>query len=190
MHSLPPDRSLESLDIEDSRVATSSLEALAESYHATSQLKDELASSSLRLHAETSTPSRDTQIAKAPNLGTPQTLRHTTWSQPSSQNLDLDGLYALRQAATLKAPQRLYTRSWSRRSLATLPDVSARELSDLCSFAAPLSPLRTRDLTVLSEFFLRDDMSVIEADISQRLISLLPEPCWEDEVSSFLKELL
>lgn len=55
--------------------------------------------------------------------------------------------------------------------------------------AAPLSPLRDRDLIALSEFFDRDDLSNLEQDVKRHLLRLFPEPCWEDALS-FLKEYL
>ncbi len=55
--------------------------------------------------------------------------------------------------------------------------------------AAPLSPLRDRDLVALGEFFDRDDLSSLEQDVKRHLLRLFPEPCWEDALS-FLKEYL
>lgn len=55
--------------------------------------------------------------------------------------------------------------------------------------AAPLSPLRDRDLVALDEFFDRSDMLDLEQDINRHLLRLFPEPCWEDDLS-FLKEHL
>ncbi|PZV18048.1 MAG: hypothetical protein DCF22_02460 [Leptolyngbya sp.] len=58
------------------------------------------------------------------------------------------------------------------------------------NFAAPLSPLRDRDLNALSELFLTDKMNDIEADVAQLLIRLQPEPCWEDDPFAFLQDFL
>ncbi len=55
--------------------------------------------------------------------------------------------------------------------------------------AAPLSPLRNRDLVALDEFFDRSDMPDLEQDINRHLLRLFPEPCWVDDLS-FLKEHL
>ncbi len=55
--------------------------------------------------------------------------------------------------------------------------------------AAPLSPLRDRDLVALDEFFDRSDMPGLEQDINHHLLRLFPEPCWEDNLS-FLKVYL
>lgn len=55
--------------------------------------------------------------------------------------------------------------------------------------AAPLSPLRDRDLVALGEFFDRDDLSNLEQDVNRHLLRLFPEPCWEDALS-FLREYL
>jgi len=57
-------------------------------------------------------------------------------------------------------------------------------------YADPLSPLRERDVQALSQWFQRDDMYTIEADINQMLIQLLPEPCWDEETFDFLREFL
>ncbi len=58
------------------------------------------------------------------------------------------------------------------------------------TFAAPVSPLRARDCMALAGLFERNDIHALEADVSQRLLALLPEPCWEDDVFDFLKEFL
>ncbi len=55
--------------------------------------------------------------------------------------------------------------------------------------AAPLSPLRDRDLVALSEFFDRDDLPNLEQDVNRHLLRLFPEPCWEDALS-FIREFL
>ncbi|MBC7972290.1 MAG: hypothetical protein H7Z11_19540 [Verrucomicrobia bacterium] len=53
-----------------------------------------------------------------------------------------------------------------------------------------MSPLRERDFKALSDFFLRDDIYTIETDVKQRLLLLLPEPCWEESVFDFLQGFL
>lgn len=58
------------------------------------------------------------------------------------------------------------------------------------SHAAPLMPLRDRDLKVLIELFNQDEIDEIEADIIGNLMRRAPEPCWEDEALDFLKEYL
>ncbi len=50
--------------------------------------------------------------------------------------------------------------------------------------AAPLSPLRDRDLVALDEFFDRGDLIDLEQDLNRHLLRLFPEPCWEDGFSS------
>lgn len=55
--------------------------------------------------------------------------------------------------------------------------------------AAPVFPLRDRDLVALSEFFDRDDLVNLEQDVNHHLLSLFPEPCWEDALS-FIREFL
>ena len=47
--------------------------------------------------------------------------------------------------------------------------------------AAPLISINRRDVTMLDEFFLRDDISEIAKDINIALEQLLPTPCWEDD---------
>ncbi|WP_421656026.1 hypothetical protein [Leptothermofonsia sp. ETS-13] len=56
--------------------------------------------------------------------------------------------------------------------------------------AAPLLPLRERDAKVLSDWFQRDDMLEVEADIASCLLRLLPEPCWEDDLFEFVRDFL
>lgn len=48
--------------------------------------------------------------------------------------------------------------------------------------AAPLSPLRNRDLEILASWFERDDWSDIEVDIKIHLEQLFPEPPWEENL--------
>lgn len=60
----------------------------------------------------------------------------------------------------------------------------------LADHAAPLAPLRDRDQQALSDFFQRDDMREIEADVTQMLLQLWPEPCWEDDPFAFLQDFL
>lgn len=110
--------------------------------------------------------------------------------KPCAPESELDGLYALRQASGLSALRRSRSTLLGRGTLAKLNASKASGADDLSSFAAPLAPLRARDIQALSELFLRDDISTIEADVSQRLLALLPEPCWEDDVFAFLEAFL
>jgi hypothetical protein len=58
-------------------------------------------------------------------------------------------------------------------------------------FAAPLSPLKERDEKALAALFQRHDMLDVMADVSQCLLQLLPEPCWEDDpLDDLLREFL
>lgn len=56
--------------------------------------------------------------------------------------------------------------------------------------AAPLMPLRKRDLVVLAEMFEHDQIEAIEADVIRNLLIRWPEPCWEDEPLEFLSDYL
>ncbi|MBM0740188.1 hypothetical protein JOY44_00770 [Phormidium sp. CLA17] len=94
-------------------------------------------------------------------------------------------LQALRQAAYLGEQQKQRSGSIRKGEF-----VSFDGDQHVGNFAAPLSPLRDRDLDALSELFLTDQMSVIEADVAQLLIRLQPEPCWEDDPLMFLREFL
>lgn len=174
----------------DRTTATSPIETFVDDDCPRPQREDNLSAIVTHPPFDASITSRGVHTAMETSAVTVQSDRQTAWSKLPSQDVGLDGLYALRQAAALQTPPPSRTRLWSQRSLTTLTDVSVAESIDLLSFAAPLSPLRERDLAALSEFFRRDDMATIEADLSQRLISLLPEPCWEDEVFDFLKEFL
>lgn len=58
------------------------------------------------------------------------------------------------------------------------------------SHAAPLMPLRERDVKVLSDLFKQVEIDEIEADILQNLLQRCPEPCWEDNPLEFLEEYL
>jgi hypothetical protein len=58
------------------------------------------------------------------------------------------------------------------------------------SFAAPLAPMRERDLKIMESWFNHSNMNQIEADFTHYLLQLWPEPCWEDEIFDFLGEFL
>ncbi len=58
------------------------------------------------------------------------------------------------------------------------------------SHASPLMPLRDRDLKVLVELFTQEEIESIEEDIRCNLMRRAPEPCWEDDPFSFLREYL
>ena len=61
---------------------------------------------------------------------------------------------------------------------------------DIYSGAAPLMPLRNRDLVVLEDLFQQDKIDEVEAEILRILFFLHPEPCWEDDPLDFLMEYL
>jgi hypothetical protein len=50
--------------------------------------------------------------------------------------------------------------------------------------------LRERDWEALILLFDRDDSDEIEAEITSKLVWLVPEPCWEDNPFEFLREFL
>lgn len=52
--------------------------------------------------------------------------------------------------------------------------------------AAPLSPLKARDLAALDELFSHGEMRRMEEDILHNLLCRCPEPCWEDALLDFL----
>lgn len=56
--------------------------------------------------------------------------------------------------------------------------------------AAPLMPLRDRDVAVLNALFLQDGIAEIEADILSGLLQRHPEPCWEDDAIDLFRDLL
>jgi hypothetical protein len=56
--------------------------------------------------------------------------------------------------------------------------------------AAPIDPLRERDLKELYGWFERTDMTDVEDDIAHRLRLLPPEPFWDDPDWRFLREFL
>ncbi len=94
----------------------------------------------------------------------------------------LDGLAALKQLAQKREPQP---------TLRQPTDYSLlfkRIEND--THAAPLSPLRDRDVVALGQWFDRADMEVIEADLAHCLLALWPAPCWEDDPFEFLEEFL
>lgn len=132
-------------------------------------------------------PLGDRAVPRPPALAQSSHYQSVLLRDSYQPQAELDGLYALRQAARLKT-LRQRTSSRSKVAFAILPNTA--DYGTLDSYAAPLSPLRERDLTALAALFQRDDIYAIEADVSHRLLSLLPEPCWEDDVFAFLQEFL
>lgn len=55
--------------------------------------------------------------------------------------------------------------------------------------AAPLSPLRERDIKAMTELFGQENIHEIEADVIRSLLSRWPEPCWEEDLE-FLQDYL
>jgi hypothetical protein len=56
--------------------------------------------------------------------------------------------------------------------------------------AAPLAPLKDRDLLALIILFDRKDGDEIEAEVLKKLSWMVPEPSWDEEPYSFLQEFL
>ena len=83
----------------------------------------------------------------------------------------LDGLEALRQSA--------------QRAISSPPQPFSPS-----GYAPPISPLRERDTAVLLEWFGRADMDDVESNLDRCLLSLWPEPCWEDDLTELLEEFL
>jgi hypothetical protein len=104
---------------------------------------------------------------------------------PSEQQENASALQAIRQVAYLGEQQKHRNGSIRKEAIAFFDGDQS-----VGNFAAPLSPLRDRDLRALSKLFLNDTMSAIEADIAQLLIRLQPEPCWEDDPFAFLQDFL
>ncbi|WP_448563061.1 hypothetical protein [Trichothermofontia sp.] len=61
---------------------------------------------------------------------------------------------------------------------------------NLRSFAVLVAPLKDRDIKALDTLFHCDGIEEAAADVSQVLLTLFPEPCWEDDPFEFLREYL
>lgn len=85
-------------------------------------------------------------------------------------------------------PEEKLVNPW--RNVTTQLTRSTAKSSLLADHAAPLSPMRDRDVTELSDLFDRDDMHDLEQDVNHHLIRLFPEPCWEENGLAFLQEHL
>ncbi len=107
---------------------------------------------------------------------------HAVSLQPLLSDSPLEGLAGLQQAARW-GEVRKARRAWQENH------VNRSRLVEL-DHAAPLSPLRERDVAALNELFQREDMNDIEADVTHRLLQLFPEPCWEDDPFEFLQDFL
>lgn len=58
------------------------------------------------------------------------------------------------------------------------------------SYAAPLAPMRERDLKALAELFMQEAIDEIAADIAYHLLNRFPELCWEEDIFDFLVDYL
>lgn len=57
--------------------------------------------------------------------------------------------------------------------------------------AAPLISINHRDVKILDELFLREDIGDIVGDVEAMLKQVLPAPCWEDDpFEAVIQELL
>jgi len=65
-----------------------------------------------------------------------------------------------------------------------------RAHAHLRSFAVLVAPLKDRDIKALDTLFHYDGIEDAAADVSQVLLALFPEPCWEDDPFEFLREYL
>ncbi|MGA7937577.1 MAG: hypothetical protein WCA35_28765 [Kovacikia sp.] len=94
-----------------------------------------------------------------------------------------EALKALQEVARRGEIQKAQA-NWQRRG----SSLTSAKLEPLDSYAAPLAPLRERDIKALAAWFERDDMDLIATNITCRLLQFMPEPCWEDDPLDFLKE--
>ncbi|WP_432808518.1 hypothetical protein [Pantanalinema sp. GBBB05] len=101
------------------------------------------------------------------------------------QEVALDGLEALRQA--VKQAEAKGVRLGSLRQREFFQSQPAERIP---IHAEPLSPLRARDLEAMQALFQVENMGEIEIDITQMLLRLWPEPCWEDSPLDFLQDFL
>ena len=101
-----------------------------------------------------------------------------------------DELHALQRVAQIGERQKQAQPQDRDRFSLRREELPAQPVERVGHFASPISPLRDRDLTALHDFFRRDDMTAIEADVNQILLRLLPAPCWEDDVFAFLQDFL
>jgi hypothetical protein len=81
------------------------------------------------------------------------------------------------------------TNPWREVAVTLSPSKKASKLRPY-DHAAPISPMRDRDLNELSGLFDRKDILDVEQDVNRCLIQLFPEPCWEEKEGNFLKEPL
>jgi len=69
------------------------------------------------------------------------------------------------------------------------PSIIPKDHGDSNAFAQ-LMPLNYRDIHALADLFEQGDMNEIESNIDQMLLSIYPEPCWDDSLGDFLTEFL
>ncbi len=81
-------------------------------------------------------------------------------------------------------------------TIASLPPIQAATGAESffrmppITHAAPLLPLRERDVQALVELFHQEEIAAIEADILRNLLWRHPEPHWDDFESDLLRDSL
>jgi hypothetical protein len=124
--------------------------------------------------------SHDPALAELVQYSSQALLHKETEQEPERLANDSVGFHA---SPTYHSPQSTSVASKSFQSAMTV-------MQTYHSYAAPLSPLRDRDLKALADLFGQTAIDEIEADILANLLSRFPEPCWEDHVFDFLKDYL
>ncbi len=105
--------------------------------------------------------------------------------QQNSSALGLPGVVLpRRQLPTDEVP---LTNPWRNAKNVAQPRQSAPMLAEP---AAPLSPMRDRDLVVMLSWFDCEDMAEIDKDVNYHLLLLFPEPYWEEDDWAFLHHYL
>ncbi|KAM3111117.1 hypothetical protein [Phormidesmis sp. 146-33] len=130
---------------------------------------------------EIASPSADDFLA-------PSSGRQTIRPAQADVSLKSSGDETLRSAYGKSSFEASLVNPW--RNVVTSPRPKAA-LAPIYDHAAPISPLRDRDIAELSGLFDREDILELEQNVNHYLIRLFPEPCWEDDDDlSFLNEHL
>jgi hypothetical protein len=124
-------------------------------------------------------------LASGEDYPAPDELPSPPWGQQDPLDLGFPVVVCSRRQ--LLADQVPLTNPW--RNAKTLTQ-ARQSVPPLAEPAAPLSPLRDRDLATLLSWFEGEDMADIEKDVNYHLLLLFPEPFWEEDDWAFLYHYL
>jgi hypothetical protein len=124
-------------------------------------------------------------VASGEDYSSPDDEQPPVWEQPESSELGHPVVVLPRRQ--LLPHEEPLTNPWRNAKSLTQPRLSGPVLAEP---AAPISPMRDRDLVVMLSWFESEDMAEVEKDVNYHLLLLFPEPYWEEDDWAFLYHYL